>query len=868
MPFPGTTLSGKRGVFKEFVTATALADMSAQSPFRDAESPSRDELASRYLDELPFDPFPVQEEALLAWFSTDDGVLVCAPTGMGKTVIAEAALFEALHTRRRAYYTTPLIALTEQKFREMQSAAVRWGFHADDVGLVTGNRAVNPDATVLVVVAEILLNRLLHKTAFDFSDVSAIVMDEFHSFNDPERGIVWELSLGLLPKHLRLLLLSATVGNSAEFLSWLRKSHGRKLQLVQSTDRRVPLQYEWVADELLNEQLEIMSQGDDEQRRTPALVFCFNREECWRVAEQMKGKHLLAEGQRQRLLTEVEKYDFTRGAGPKLKTVLLRGVGVHHAGLMPRYRRIVEELFQRKLLSICVCTETLAAGINLPARSVVLTTLMKGPPGKKRLIDPSAAHQMFGRAGRPQFDDRGYVYALAHEDDVKIGRWKVKYDQIPEDTKDPNLIKAKKKLKKKAPKRRDNEQYWNERQFQKLIESPPGKLASRGPLPWRLLAYLLQLSPEVERIREFVRKRLMDDKQLERGQRQLTEMLLTLEAGGFVTLEPPSPHSQSRTQRNGHQSEQGSGDSADSEQPQPGTLGALLHEARVEAGTVNKPKPSDTSQQHDGKRGEQSPGERYQPQSAHPTAELDKLLIFRSINPVYGAFLLEHLGLADRNERLQAFESVLETPGSMARSLRVPKYEELPPGPLARERLDALLLERGLIPAEQLQPRENAHELPPEERWVPKLADKLQLLFESEFPGVKDVRIRPVWAAGELLHFGGDFNKYVTSRDLTKQEGIVFRHLLRLILLCGEFVQLTPKDTTAEEWQSDLNDIAGMVTEACRHVDPHSTEKAIEAAQKSPDVVKGEATATEHSAPEQSEWDEKLEDFGSGLLDD
>ena len=202
--------------------------------------------------------------------------------------------------------------------------------------------------------------------------------------------------------------------------------------------------------------------------------------------------------------------------------MLQRGVGIHHAGILPKYRRIVEELFQRKLLSVCVCTETLAAGINLPARSVVLTTLVKGPPGKKELIDPSSAHQMFGRAGRPQFDSQGYVYALAHEDDVKILRFKERINQIPENTKDPLLIRARKKLEKQMPTRSKTEKYWEAVHFEKLKTAPPGKLYSKGQLPWRLLAYLLEISPDVEQLRAVVRKRLMDAPRIEAGQKQLS----------------------------------------------------------------------------------------------------------------------------------------------------------------------------------------------------------------------------------------------------------------------------------------------------------------------------------------------------------
>src|SRR6185436_13313709 len=286
--------------------------------------PTRDELATKYLDQLPYPPYPVQEEALLAWFTADQGVLVCAPTGTGKTLIAQAALFEALHSGTIAYYTTPLIALTEQKFHEMQALAVRWGFSKDDVGLVTGNRRVNPNARVLVVVAEILLNRLLHGEVFDFTQVSAVVMDEFHSFADYERGIVWELSLSFLPAHIRLLLLSATVGNATEFVNWLERCHGRKVALVEGKERKVPLTYQWVPDQLLTEQLVLMAKGDALTRYTPALVFCFNRDECWSLAEQLKGLPVVAESAKSALHAEVNKLDWTQGVGPKMKQMLHR----------------------------------------------------------------------------------------------------------------------------------------------------------------------------------------------------------------------------------------------------------------------------------------------------------------------------------------------------------------------------------------------------------------------------------------------------------------------------------------------------------------------------------------------------------------
>ncbi len=809
---------------------------------------SRDDLAGLYLDQLPFEPYLVQEEALLAWFTAKEGVLVCAPTGMGKTIIAEAALFEALHTGKKAYYTTPLIALTEQKFREMQEAAVRWGFSADDVGLVTGNRRVNPQARILVVVAEILLNRLLHPRDFQFDDVAAVVMDEFHSFNDPERGAVWELSLAMLPKHVRLLLLSATVGNAVDFTLWLRRSHGRGVQLIQSTERNVPLQFQWVGDNLLNEQLEEMADGSEELRRTPTLLFCFNRSECWSVAEQLKGKAMLHDGQRKQLESIINEQDWKLGAGTKLKPILLRGVGVHHAGMLPKYRRRVEELFQEKLLSVCVCTETLAAGINLPARSVVLTTLLKGPPGKKKLIDASSAHQMFGRAGRPQFDDQGYVYALAHSDDVKLARWKAQYDQIPEDTKDPNLIRAKKRLKKKMPKRSPTQQYWTETQFEKVIAAPPGKLASRGAIPWRLLAYLLLLSPDIERLRVFVRKRMLDDQEMELAQKRLTQMLISLWAGGYIDLDPQPlqiekrrPSLPAHQESSQEQPETATGDGVERQESaqiveaaahaSSGTFAALLQEA------LTKDEPKESKRQKGDKTSDASGDEEperfeYLPMTATPTAKLEKLLVFRSVNPLYGMFLLENMGIADEVERLQALESVLDVPGSVFMQVKAPGPDDLPPGPLATTKLDLLLIERGLASAEEIDPSKMDEDDYGRRRSRGLLlGDKLRRVFDSEFPRVGDLRTSPVWIAGALSEFGGDFHKYVTSRDLAKQEGIIFRHLLRLILLCGEFSQVCPPELEPAAWEAELSQLANRLTESCRAIDPESTDKSLESMQ-------------------------------------
>ncbi|WP_372723270.1 DEAD/DEAH box helicase [Novipirellula sp.] len=795
------------------------------------ENPDRDVLASEYFDLIPFQPYPVQEEALLAYFTNEQGVLVCAPTGTGKTLIAEAAVYEALRTGKRMYYTTPLIALTDQKLVELRESAVRWGFSADQVGLVTGNRTANPDAPVLVVVAEILLNRLLNPESFDFDNVSSVVMDEFHYFNDPERGIVWELTLGLLPPHVRTMLLSATVGNALDFTSWLYRSHQRRLQLVSGSERKVPLQFEWVEDEILADFAEKIAAGDEVMRRTPSLLFCFSRSQCWTTAELLKGKSLIDKARQAELADYLNAADMSEGAGPKLKAILMRGVGVHHAGVLPRYRRIVEELFQRKLLSFCVCTETLAAGINLPARSVVLPSLLKGPKDKKKLVDPSSAQQIFGRAGRPQFDDRGYVFSLAHEDDVKINRWREKYDSIPEDTKDPGLMKAKKQLKKKMPKRRSGESYWTALQFEQLQQAAAANLSSRGRLPWRLLAYLLGENAEVQPIRDLVGRRLLPPKGIEEAQRDLNRMLITLWTAGYIELDPKPRAASPKLIKK-------SKDDAPAVKATEGLFGNLLDQMRSDEETQKANEEEDN----------QDPAliesrgyevDDYRPTLAKPTDRLERLVHLKSINPLFGVYLADQLAIADPHERIAALESVLEVPGSVARYVRMPSYDDMPAGTLATTRLDSQLLTMGLATAEELGAKGEDEEEEVRDRgfgrvmfdeprvWPLTIGEKLLRLFREEFPRVQNVNVRPVWIVGELLEFGGDFNKYVTARKLQKEEGILFRHCLRMILLLDEMANVPPLESTVETWEDPLDDLADLLTESCRRIDPQSTDEIL-----------------------------------------
>ncbi|MEO0475961.1 MAG: hypothetical protein AAF085_08350 [Planctomycetota bacterium] len=343
-----------------------------------------------------------------------------------------------------------------------------------------------------------------------------------------------------------------------------------------------------------------------------------------------------------------------------------------------------------------------------------------------------------------------------------------------------------------------------------------------------MLAYMLDADEDLSLLQDAVSKRLLPPNQIEAQQKLLKRMLATLHDGGFITLDPPPPASKPSNQI-AEQEEQ-----EDASPDNPADLLASLSLGTGIGGGVPQAKhpEENKSKTKPQKADDASTGSTrladYEPKTGVATDKLDQLLIFRAVNPLYGSFLLDHLGLADEIEQLQVLESLLEMPGSVARRVRVPQPDRLPPGALALDVVDPELIQRGLATQEELYPQ-NQDDLPAHERlYPPPLADKLAMLFEGSVDCTGHNPVRAVWAAGPLLFdFNGDFHAFISARELGYQEGVVFRHFLRLILLCDEFAQLTPSGLLKNAWQDRLYGWADQLTETCRAVDAQSTDQML-----------------------------------------
>ncbi len=425
------------------------------------------EFYERFFLDRGLEPYPVQEEAIGRIFAGED-VLVTVPTGTGKTLMAKAAILRALRSNQTAVYTTPLRALTEEKFRELSE-----DFGEENVGFATGDYRVNPEARIQVLVAEILWNRIYSDQATRPADV--VVMDEGHYFNDPERGYVWEQSIIGLHPETQLVILSATVGYAPQFCQWVYRTRKKTMALVQSTERKVPLHHEFREDYLVETVKRLYAAEE-----YPTLIFSFGRRLCFERARLLRScPRFVTKEEQAEIEARVDGVLLERGMGPDFKKLLMHGIGVHHAGVLPTYRRLVEELTADRLLKFIVTTETIAAGINLPAKRCVFPSLKKVIKRKPRLLEPSEYHQMAGRAGRPQFDKEGIAITLAPEEVVQAFRKEIKDEKKGRGNVDEAKIKKKYYMRARTEAKARNDVAWDAEAHTKLIEGQPAPLKSR-----------------------------------------------------------------------------------------------------------------------------------------------------------------------------------------------------------------------------------------------------------------------------------------------------------------------------------------------------------------------------------------------------
>lgn len=399
--------------------------------------------------------WPHQEEALLS-VAAGDHLILGTPTGSGKSLVALGMCFMSVCTDRRAYYTAPIKALVSEKFFDLVEL-----LGPENVGMITGDASINASAPVICCTAEILANQALAEG--DACDVGCVAMDEFHFYADPDRGWAWQVPLLTLP-HVQFLLMSATLGDTTTIAGALAEhTGGRTVDTIADAARPVPLSYEFV-DTALEGTVELALRAGE----APLYIVHFSQDAALTSAQSLASYGVSTKEQREAIKDAVKSTRFTTTFGKTLRRLLGCGVGVHHAGMLPRYRLLVEKLAQRGLLPVICGTDTLGVGINVPIHTVVLTALSKFDGRRMRHLNAREFHQIVGRAGRAGFDTEGRVIAQATEYDIENARALAKAGGDPK--------KARKIKTKKPP---EGFVGWNKQTFERLECAVPEPLRPR-----------------------------------------------------------------------------------------------------------------------------------------------------------------------------------------------------------------------------------------------------------------------------------------------------------------------------------------------------------------------------------------------------
>ncbi len=504
---------------------SASSSRALLSEFIPAQDHDGDALLEAFLEWVAargLELYPAQEEAVLELFGGQH-LILATPTGSGKSLVALALHFKGLCEGQRSVYTSPIKALVSEKFFDLCEQ-----LGAQNVGMMTGDASINPKAPVLCCTAEILANLALRQGAY--TPVDLVVMDEFHYYSDAERGIAWQLPLLTLPQ-ATFLLMSATLGDVTDFEQGIESFTGRSVAVVRSNERPVPLSFEYRETPLHETIHDLAMTG-----KAPIYLVNFTQRAAAEQAQSLTSVNLCTKQEKRAIVAAIGDFRFDTHYGKDIKRYLQHGIGLHHAGLLPKYRTLVERLSQRGLLKIISGTDTLGVGVNVPIRSVVFTKLCKFDGEKVRILAVRDFKQIAGRAGRKGFDDRGWVVAQAPEHVIENKRLEAKAAA--------GKGNKKKFVRKKPPER--GYVPWDESTFRKLIESDPEALESRFDITHGMLLTVLDREFNVDapdggyrRLIQLIERSYERSGTKRRHRRQAALLFRHLRQAGIIEFEPP-----------------------------------------------------------------------------------------------------------------------------------------------------------------------------------------------------------------------------------------------------------------------------------------------------------------------------------------
>ncbi|HWI31397.1 MAG TPA: DUF3516 domain-containing protein [Microbacterium sp.] len=689
--------------------------------------------------------YPAQDEAAIELVSGAN-VILSTPTGTGKSLVAIAAHAACLARGGRTYYTAPIKALVSEKFFALADV-----FGASNVGMVTGDSSVNPDAPIICCTAEILANLALRQGA-DLA-VDQVVMDEFHYYGDPDRGWAWQVPLLLLSR-AQFVLMSATLGDVTGIADDLSRRTGRPTARITGVERPVPLHFSYARTPVHETVEELLETG-----QAPVYIVHFSQAAAMERAQALSSVRIVSREQRDAIAEAIGGFRFTTAFGRTLSRYVRAGIGVHHAGMLPRYRRLVETLAQRGLLRVICGTDTLGVGINVPIRTVMITALTKYDGQRMRQLSAREFHQVAGRAGRAGYDTAGTVVVMAPEHEIEnataVAKAALRQAQGP-------ASKARKIVRKKAPQGFVN---WGEASFERLVDAEPEPLEPHLQLTAAMLINVIARGGDVF---ANVRSLVFDNHESRARKYELARRALgifrTLVAAGVVVVD---------------------GDAVESPVPE-----------RTPSGR-SAPR-SETAEQDDGRP---APVIRL-------TVDLQPNF---ALNQPLSPFALAAIDLLDPDDAPNAAGSghyALDVVSVIESTLDDPRPVLTQQQFLARGDAVAAMKREGLDYDQRMDALEEVTYPKPLEELLAQSYE----VFASSQPWVRDFELSPKSVVRDMFERALSFAEHISYYQLARSEGLVLRYL-------SDAYRAIRQTVPVEAQNSELLDIIAWLGELVRQVD-------------------------------------------------